>query len=88
MIGGADGVGAQGARSTVKVLDFGIAKFTAFDGSVARTAALTSTGSILGTPFYMSPEQILGEADVDHRADVRALGIVLDECLTGKAPLP
>ncbi len=69
----------------VKVLDFGIAKLTALQGQAARTSALTQTGMMLGTPYYMSPEQIFGE-NVDHRADVWALGVILYQCLSGRRP--
>jgi serine/threonine-protein kinase len=69
---------------TVKVLDFGIAKFTAFEGGAPQTGALTNTGALLGTPYYMAPEQILGEADIDGRTDVWALGVILYECLAGQ----
>jgi serine/threonine-protein kinase len=65
----------------VKVLDFGVAKLLTAD-AVAR---LTTRGMLLGTPEYMSPEQCAG-ADVDHRADVYALGCILFEMLTGKPP--
>ncbi len=71
---------------TVKVLDFGIAKLTATEGEAAETGALTKTGSVLGTPYYMSPEQAFGEKDLDHRSDVWAIGIILYECLTGERP--
>jgi len=69
-------------ESTVKVLDFGIAKLTALDGDAARTAGLTTT-AVLGTPAYMAPEQAFGERDVDQRADVWSLGMILYQCLTG-----
>jgi tetratricopeptide (TPR) repeat protein len=62
-----------------KLIDFGIAK--AADG-----AALTVTGMVMGTPFYMAPEQARGSRRVDARADVFALGCVLFHCLTGRAP--
>ena len=61
----------------VKVTDFGIAK------SESATS-LTATGSILGTPYYMSPEQARGDGNVDGRSDLFALGCVLFECLTGQ----
>ena len=67
------------AIDRVKVLDFGIAK-------VAGGTPLTMTGVVVGTPFYMAPEQARGERDIDARADVFALGCVLFHCLTGKAP--
>jgi serine/threonine protein kinase len=76
----------ESGHSVVKVLDFGIAKLTATEGDAAKTAGLTGTGSMLGTPFYMSPEQAFGEKDVDHRADVWALGIIFYQCLSGLLP--
>ncbi len=74
-------------RLDVRVLDFGIARLTAKDGAAAQTAGLTSTGAMLGTPFYMSPEQVFNEKDIDHRADVWALGVILYECLSGVRPI-
>jgi tRNA A-37 threonylcarbamoyl transferase component Bud32 len=74
------------AGEIVKVLDFGIAKLLAGDADDAGTDSLTGTGSMLGTPSYMAPEQTLGEK-VDQRADVWALGVILYECLAGVRPL-
>ena len=69
----------------VKVLDFGIAKVgNTEDGS--QTGALTATGAMLGTPYYMSPEQAFGEKKIDHRCDIWSLGIVMFRCLTGTLP--
>ncbi|MBR7829135.1 serine/threonine protein kinase [Actinospica sp. MGRD01-02] len=65
---------------TVKVVDFGIARAQAGD-------ALTRTGAVLGSPAYMSPEQITGGA-ADARSDLYALGAVLHEMLTGSVPFP
>jgi len=67
--------------AAVKVLDFGVAKLLTAD-AVAR---LTMRGMLVGTPEYMSPEQCAG-TDVDHRADVYALGCILFEMLTGQPP--
>lgn len=67
----------------VKVLDFGLAKLTQGDEKVTHK---TRTGSVMGTPYYMSPEQCEGRADVDHRSDVYALGVILFEMMTGKVP--
>ncbi|MCG5055476.1 MAG: protein kinase [Myxococcales bacterium] len=67
----------------VKVLDFGLAKLTQGDEKVTHK---TRTGSVMGTPYYMSPEQCEGRADVDQRSDVYALGVILFEMMTGKVP--
>ena len=64
----------------VKVMDFGVARL------VKRSAGLTMTGMVVGTPAYMAPEQLLDD-DVDARADIFAAGVVLYECLTGRRPV-
>jgi serine/threonine-protein kinase len=68
-------------REIAKVLDFGVAKVTqhGVDGN-------TKTGAVLGTPFYMSPEQARGVRAVDHRSDLWALAVVVYQCLTGQLP--
>jgi eukaryotic-like serine/threonine-protein kinase len=70
-------------ESLTKVLDFGVAKWTAPDIS---ESGLTRPGSVVGTPYYMSPEQIQGSRDIDHRADLWALAAIACECLTGRRP--
>src|SRR5512145_4388 len=65
-------------RGEVKILDFGLAK-------LAGQAGVTMTGTTVGTPAYMSPEQALGN-DVDGRTDIWALGVMLYEMLAGKRP--
>lgn len=69
----------------MKVLDFGIAKLTALDGEAARSSGLSTT-AVLGTPAYMAPEQVFGEKDIDHRADIWALGIVFYQSISGVLP--
>nr|PZN22027.1 MAG: hypothetical protein DIU78_16400 [Pseudomonadota bacterium] len=67
-----------------KILDFGLAKFYEPTGADARSARLTREGALFGTPAYMSPEQAKGQGEVDHRADLWALGCIVYECLTGR----
>lgn len=72
------------ARGQVKIADFGIAKLV---GQEQPDYTLTLEGSILGSPQYMAPEQIETPGDVDQRADIYSLGVVLYEMLTGELPL-
>lgn len=72
------------ASGRVKIADFGIARLL---GEPSPEGALTATGSTLGTPQYMAPEQIERPSEVDHRADIYSLGVVLYELLTGELPL-
>jgi len=66
----------------VKLLDFGIAKGV----DVPRLDSGTKTGAMIGSPFYMSPEQILGSKGIDHRSDLWSVGVVAYEMLTGEKP--
>jgi len=76
-------VGPDKKGVELKVLDFGISKLMTKE---AHTRVLTQTGIALGTPLYMSAEQVRGAAEVDHRTDVYALGVILYEMLTGQVP--
>ena len=77
----------RGDADFVKVVDFGISKAVKPGGDDGAEAyRLTHTGLLLGTPLYMSPEQARGDEDLDHRADIWALGVLLYECLTGEVP--
>jgi serine/threonine-protein kinase len=69
----------------VKIVDFGVAKIRLED-SMPGEGALTSTGALLGSPLYMSPEQARGQKTIDARSDVWALGVVLYQALTGRTP--
>ncbi len=69
----------------VKILDFGLAKFYAPVNPEEKAAKrLTREGAVFGTPAYMSPEQVKGQGNVDHRADLWALGCMAYECLIGR----
>lgn len=72
--------------SNIMILRSGLAKITDFGiAMVPASAVRTMTGMVMGSPQYMSPEQVSGKK-IDHRADIFSLGVVLYEMLTGKAP--
>jgi hypothetical protein len=71
-----------GGRPILKVLDFGISKSTL----ASSDAHLTKTSAVVGSPLYMSPEQLLSSKSVDVRSDIWALGVVLYEFLTAEMP--
>src|SRR5450755_1570099 len=70
--------------SCVKVLDFGISKVAGLSSSSDQ--GLTSTTAVMGSPLYMSPEQLMSARDVDMTTDIWALGVICYELLTGKPP--
>jgi tRNA A-37 threonylcarbamoyl transferase component Bud32 len=70
-----------GGADFVKVLDFGLAKLLNGDAAYDMRAGL-----VMGTPYYMAPEQCEGRTEIDQRADIYALGVILFEMLTGKLP--
>lgn len=69
------------AVGEVKLLDFGVSRVLRDDGM-----AVTTTGVVMGTPNYMSPEQAMGLKQLDQRSDLYAMGVILYQCLTGKLP--
>ncbi|APR87733.1 Serine/threonine-protein kinase pkn3 [Minicystis rosea] len=71
----------EGGQQILKVLDFGISKLTA-----DVDARMTATNSVLGTPLYMSPEQVRSAKNVDARTDIWSLGVILYEMLSGEVP--
>jgi len=75
------------SEGRVKVLDFGLAKETRTNPSEATMslAGRTQAGVVMGTPAYMSPEQVVGR-ELDHRTDIFSLGVMLHEMATGKRP--
>jgi serine/threonine-protein kinase len=79
-------VGTGSELPRVKLLDFGIARFTELGGGQDELT-LTRTGMVVGTPYYMSPEQAQGRRGVvDHRTDLWSLGVILYLCTTGRFP--
>jgi len=76
-------VARGGSKDFVKVLDFGLAKLVDTEEKVSHK---TRAGSVMGTPYYMAPEQCEGKTEIDHRADIYSLGVLLFEMLTGKVP--
>jgi serine/threonine protein kinase len=71
------------AQSRVKIADFGLAKMV---GAAPDAETLTGVWQVMGTPGYMAPEQLQGSPEVDHRADIYSLGVVIYEMLTGELP--
>ncbi|MBI5498882.1 MAG: protein kinase [Deltaproteobacteria bacterium] len=67
----------------VKILDFGICRM---DQAAQAGPAMTRPGAILGTPYYMAPEQASAARDIDHRLDLYAMGVIFYECVTGRLP--
>ena len=70
-----------GQKDFVKLLDFGVSKFNALDSEMS----MTRTGAVMGTPFYMSPEQARG-GKVDTRSDLYSVGVVVYQAVTGRVP--
>ena len=71
-------------RMHVKLLDFGVAKI--LNAADLSQSVKTRTGSLMGTPIYMSPEQCKGAAELDSRTDIYSLGVMLYEMLAGRPP--
>ncbi|HEY2405785.1 MAG TPA: serine/threonine-protein kinase [Polyangiaceae bacterium] len=72
-----------GVPDYVKIIDFGISKFNTLTSEGMK---MTRTGSVMGTPYYMSPEQANGSAEADNRSDLYAMGVILYEAVTGAVP--
>jgi serine/threonine-protein kinase len=75
-----------GAVPIIKLLDFGVSKMLPEFQTSEDALDLTRTGMVMGTPYYMSPEQARGERNLDGRVDVYACGVVLYEAIAGKRP--
>lgn len=70
-------------KDFVKIIDFGVSKYQ-FDDPQAMT--LTSTGAVVGTPYYLSPEQARGERQIDARSDLYTVGVIMFRCVSGDVP--
>ncbi|AUX47699.1 protein kinase [Sorangium cellulosum] len=75
---------ARQGEEIVKILDFGVAKATI----TALSADATKTGTLIGSPHYMSPEQVRRSKTIDPRSDLWSLGVIIFQCLTGQLPFP
>jgi eukaryotic-like serine/threonine-protein kinase len=72
-----------GKADYIKIIDFGISKFQPLSGDGMK---MTRTGTVMGTPYYMSPEQASGSREADARSDVYAIGVIFYEAVTGHVP--
>jgi eukaryotic-like serine/threonine-protein kinase len=77
-------INKSGNPDYVKLLDFGISKFRSLEGEGVK--GLTQTGTVLGTPYYMSPEQARGDQNISTRSDIYAMGVILYQMLSGQLP--
>jgi serine/threonine-protein kinase len=72
-----------GKPDFVKIIDFGISKFQPLAGDGMK---MTRTGAVMGTPYYMSPEQASGSHEADQRSDLYSVGVMMFEAITGRVP--
>ncbi len=74
----------RGQNDFVKIIDFGVSKFQTED---PQAMSMTTTGAVIGTPYYLSPEQARGQKDIDSRSDLYTVGVILYQAVAGQVPV-
>ncbi|HEV8551185.1 MAG TPA: serine/threonine-protein kinase [Polyangiaceae bacterium] len=73
-----------GQSDFVKIIDFGVSKYQFEDPT---SMSMTTTGAVIGTPYYLSPEQARGQRDIDARSDLYTVGVIIYQCVAGQVPI-
>jgi hypothetical protein len=74
----------RGQNDFLKIIDFGVSKFQTED---PQSMSMTTTGAVIGTPYYLSPEQARGQKDIDARSDLYTVGVIMYQAVAGQVPV-
>jgi len=74
----------RGQQDFLKIIDFGVSKFQTED---PQSMSMTTTGAVIGTPYYLSPEQARGQKDIDARSDLYTVGVIMYQAVAGQVPV-